>query len=129
MSQFQNSSHQNAFQYNYSNIQNFITPNYYSNYYQELNNLGAQNMKDPYEDQLRYRKDSNDSSSSSDLPFSLVNEKPVRRKLSHEQIKAKYKTELCKYYEINKGFCKFGDNVRIFIYASAHTPMERKTSE
>ena len=31
--------------------------------------------------------------------------KKESRKLSHEQIKAKYKTELCKYYELNLGYC------------------------
>ena len=31
-----------------------------------------------------------------------------------DDFKIKYKTELCKYYEIN-GFCKFGDSVRINI--------------
>ena len=49
-------------------------------------------------------------------PFSLAKEsKKEVRKLSHEQIKAKYKTELCKYYELNLGYCKFGDNVNIYI--------------
>ena len=51
-------------------------------------------------------------------PFSINKElaKKESRKLSHEQIKAKYKTELCKYYELNLGYCKFGDNVIYYIY-------------
>ena len=49
-------------------------------------------------------------------PFSLAKEsKKEFRKLSHEQIKAKYKTELCKYYELNLGYCKFGDNVNLIL--------------
>ena len=50
-------------------------------------------------------------------PFSINKElaKKGSRKLSHEQIKAKYKTELCKYYELNLGYCKFGDNVNYYI--------------
>ncbi len=35
---------------------------------------------------------------------------PTNNKITSEDFKAKYKTELCKFWEINKT-CKYGDNV------------------
>ena len=75
------------------------------------------------------RKDSRDSdnysTSNEDYPSSTSN----HFKSKADDFKIKYKTELCKYYEIN-GYCKFGDNVSSFyIYTyiySALTHMEKK---
>lgn len=63
-------------------------------------------------DKLSNRKWSKDSSStydSIDEQQHFVNQQQYRPKV--EDFKMKYKTELCKYFEIN-GTCKFGDNVR-----------------
>ena len=49
------------------------------------------------------------------FPNNKINNKTKEKttfKSKADDFKIKYKTELCKYYEIN-GCCKFGDNVRI----------------
>ena len=49
------------------------------------------------------------------FPNNKINNKTKEKttfKSKADDYKIKYKTELCKYYEIN-GCCKFGDNVRI----------------
>ena len=64
-------------------------------------------------DKLSNRKWSRDSAStydSIDEQQHFVNQQPYRPKA--DDFKTKYKTELCKYFEIN-GTCKYGDNVRL----------------
>ena len=59
----------------------------------------------------KYSKDlSADSTSNEDKDEKIINKSnKLPYKSNANDFKIKYKTELCKYYEIN-GFCKFGDN-------------------
>ena len=64
----------------------------------------------------KYSKDSdNYSTSNEDYPSSTSN----HFKSKADDFKIKYKTELCKYFEIN-GYCKFGDNVSLYLYLYLH---------
>ena len=64
----------------------------------------------------KYSKDSdNYSTSNEDYPSSSSN----HFKSKADDFKIKYKTELCKYFEIN-GYCKFGDNVSLYLFLYLH---------
>lgn len=92
--------------YSPSNTQLYSSYYLYSNY----------NPQSPSNSSISTVEESSFQKEKVSCPFSLTKEsKKEVRKLSHEQIKAKYKTELCKYYELNLGYCKFGDNVNIYI--------------
>lgn len=54
----------------------------------------------------KYSRDSDNYSTSNE------DNQPIPFKSKAEDFKTKYKTELCKYFEIN-GYCKYGENVRI----------------
>lgn len=72
----------------------------------------------------KYTCDSaNDSTSNDEAHCSPIN----TQKTKEDNFKIKYKTELCKYFEIN-GKCKFGDNVRfnLLIIISVLMPMGKK---
>ena len=70
----------------------------------------------PKQSTRKYSRDSdNYSTSNEDYPSSTSN----HFKSKADDFKIKYKTELCKYFEIN-GYCKFGDNVSSFLYLCLH---------
>ena len=59
----------------------------------------------------KYSKDSAENSTSNEdkEEKSIIPKVKIPYKSNANDFKIKYKTELCKYYEIN-GYCKFGDN-------------------
>ena len=91
---------------------------YSKNYKQEDNNTTQNqtslniNEKPFYSKNYRkYSKDySADSTSNEDKDEKIINKQnKLPYKSNANDFKIKYKTELCKYFEIN-GYCKFGDN-------------------
>ena len=75
-----------------------------------LNYLKYQNQLNLKYTQRKYSKDSEESTSNEDKEENMnYNSKKGVFKSNANDFKIKYKTELCKYYEIN-GYCKYGDN-------------------
>jgi hypothetical protein len=65
-----------------------------------------------------------DHASTIGSPNSSCSAKPKKS----EDFKMKFKTEMCKFWQID-GNCKFKDNVNYYIINSVHLPMEMVTSE
>ena len=81
----------NKFDYNYNNYNSTYTKKY----------------KNKYPSSRKYSKDSSNlSTSNEDIQESI---QPPNFKAKASDFKIKYKTELCKYYELT-GQCKFGNN-------------------
>ena len=83
-----------------------------SKIYDKEDNLNYQKYQKPKNQKFPYRKYSKDSAtedstSNEDKEENVYNKKSY--KSNANDFKVKYKTELCKYYEIN-GYCKYGDN-------------------
>ena len=78
------------------------------NYFQE-----DKSLQKTYSKNYKIRNNSKDYLSSDSTSNEDKEEKNLKNKTQYKpnpnDFKVKYKTELCKYYEIN-GFCKFGDN-------------------
>ena len=74
----------------------------------QISNIDNGNLQKIVSEKLSKRKWSRDSSGSNDEYYQTSSNS---FKSKANDFKIKYKTELCKYYEIN-GTCKFGDNVR-----------------
>lgn len=75
----------------------------------QIANIDNGNLQKIVSEKLSKRKWSRDSSGSNDEYYQAPSNSNFKSKA--DDFKIKYKTELCKYYEIN-GTCKFGDNVR-----------------
>ena len=87
-----------------------IIPHFNKTYDKEDNLINTKYQK-PQNQKITYRKyskDSEDSTSNEDKEEIFQNKKTTYKSNSND-FKIKYKTELCKYYEIN-GYCKYGDN-------------------
>ena len=87
-----------------------IIPLFNKTYDKEDNLINTKYQK-PQNQKITYRKfskDSEDSTSNEDKEEIFQNKKTTYKSNSND-FKIKYKTELCKYYEIN-GYCKYGDN-------------------
>ena len=87
-----------------------IIPHFNKTYDKEDNLINTKYQK-PQNQKITYRKyskDSEDSTSNEDKEEIFQNKKTTYKSNSND-FKIKYKTELCKYYEI-KGYCKYGDN-------------------
>ena len=109
----------NQYNENKSNYQNYLLTKFRKEkinsinskkYEQEdnLNYMKYQNLNN----NRKYSRDSEESTSNEDKEENLQinnNSKKIPFKSNAYDFKVKYKTELCKYYEIN-GKCKYGDN-------------------
>ena len=78
------------------------------NLYNKKNHLKDYFSESKYQ-KVKNRKDSKDSEKSTSHEDIEENSPKQPYKTNSNDFKIKYKTELCKYYEIN-GYCKYGDN-------------------
>ena len=100
--------------------------NYYKSYknYNKFSNKNRKFSKDSANDSTSNEdnneiispnnKESNNNNINNQNSKNQIKPK-VLFKSKADDFKIKYKTELCKYFEIN-GFCKFGDSVRIKLF-------------
>ena len=104
------------------------------NYFQSLE-LSENNLyKKNFSKIGNLRKFSHDSTTESESDDSKTNENSFNNKNNCEKskfkahaldFKTKYKTELCKYYESNNGYCQYGDNCA---YAHGIDDLRKKTT-
>ena len=75
-----------------------------------LNNIKYQKPQNQKLTNRKYSKDSGtEDSTSNEEKEDIIHNKKTTYKSNANDFKVKYKTELCKYYEIN-GYCKYGNN-------------------
>ena len=108
--------HSNDFEFSFSENFNFLKKNNNNNFLRVNNNNNINNPQNEYSD-LSYLNNQNQSScnnigihqNSENANNSNMNLKA--KKSIEMDFKIKYKTEKCKFWEINET-CKFGDNVK-----------------
>jgi hypothetical protein len=75
---------------------------------------------------LKISNQSNETSSSEDRDLLTANSSTLKKNSVDSDFRAKYKTEICKFWGVNKE-CRYGNNVKIVYNFSALSLMEMMT--